>query len=281
MRAPRATTRVAGLIGHPIGHSLSPVLHNAAFEAMAIDWVYVAFPAPPGAAAAAVAAVRTMGIGGLSVTMPHKADVAKAVDRLTPVAAALGVANTVVVEGDELVGDSTDGPGLLDALAAEAGWDSAGRRCVVLGAGGTARAVALSLGAAGAADVAVVARRADAAAACAALAGRAGRAGTIGEIDGAELVVNATPVGMHGTEGDGELPLGADPARMGPGQLVVDVIYAPPVTPLLAAAARRGATTVNGLGMLVHQAARQIRAWTGIQPPVEVMTEAGRRALAG
>jgi shikimate dehydrogenase len=327
MRPPLATTRVAAVIGDPVHHSLSPVLHNAAFQAMGLDWVYVAFPVPAGSGAAAVAAMRTFGIGGLSVTMPHKADVAGAVDRLTPVAARLGVVNTVIVSGSGLLGDSTDGPGLIDALSEDEGWYADGRRCVVLGTGGAARAVCLALAGAGAAAVVVVGRRPDAAVACAAMAGSVGSIGAIAEVDSADLVVNATSVGMgasrvspvgaaapllrlvdsgtaaavdrgsasgpharvdpdshwgsrpslgtaDGGSEVGDLPFDVDPKRFGAGQLVVDLIYAPPLTPLLRAARSRGAGTVNGIGMLVHQAGRQIQAWTGAAPPLDAMSAA-------
>src|SRR3954471_11304961 len=118
-----ASTRVAGVIGDPVRHSLSPVLHNAAFRATGLDWVYVAFPVAAGDGAVAVAAMRSLGIDGRSVTMPHKADVAAAVDRLEPAAAALGVANTVFTRDGELVGESTDGDGFLRALLSEAAFE--------------------------------------------------------------------------------------------------------------------------------------------------------------
>ena len=283
MKAPTAATRLAGVIGDPVGHSLSPVLHNAAFEALDLDWVYVAFPVPAGQGAAAVAAVRTLGLAGLSVTMPHKAEVARAVDRLTPVAERLGVVNTVVARGEEIYGDSTDGAGFIDALRADEGFDPAGRRCVVLGTGGAARAVCLALAGAGASAVIVVGRRPDAVADCVALAGPAGRPGTVEEVDGADLVVNATPVGMDlpstGAGAGQLLPFALDVARLGPGQLVADLIYAPAVTPLLSGARERGAGAVNGLGMLLHQAGRQIEAWTGLRAPLDVMSVAALAAL--
>jgi shikimate dehydrogenase len=282
MRAPTATTGVVGLIGWPVDHSLSPVMHNAAFEAMGLDWVYVAFPVTPGQGGAAVAAVRSLGIRGLSVTMPHKGEVARAVDRLTPVAERLGVVNTVVALGGAVTGDSTDGSGFIDALRADEGFDPAGRRCVVLGAGGAARAVCLALAGAGAREVIVVGRREAPTAAAAALAGPAGRVGTAAEAAGADLVVNATPVGMglpSPVASPAPLPLGLDADDLAPGQLVVDLIYAPAVTPLLAAARRRGSAAVNGLGMLLHQAGRQIEAWTGTSPPLEVMSAATLAAL--
>src|SRR5690348_16930868 len=152
---PGGATRLAGVIGHPIRHSLSPVLHNAAFSALDIDWAYVAFEVAAGGGPAAVDAVRSLGLEGLSVTMPHKAAAAAAVDELSPMAAALGVINTVVRRGTKLVGDSTDGEGFVDALRADIGFDPLGKRCVILGAGGAARALVLALAQAGATDVAV------------------------------------------------------------------------------------------------------------------------------
>jgi len=166
--APRGSTRVVGVIGDPVTHSRSPAIHNAAFVALGLDWVYVAFPVAAGRGRDAVAAVRTLGIAGLSVTMPHKSDVAETCDELTPSAAALGSVNTVVNRDGHVVGDSTDGPGLIAALRGH-GVDPAGRRVLVLGAGGAARAIVDALGRADA-TVTVAARRADAGARAAALA---------------------------------------------------------------------------------------------------------------
>lgn len=277
MSAPSATTRVAGLIGDPVHHSLSPVLHNAAYRAMGLDWVYVVLPVAAGRGPAAIDAMRTLGLAGLSVTMPHKAAVVPAVDRLGPTARRLGVVNTVTRIGEELVGDSTDGPGFIDALRSDLHWSPAGQDCAVLGTGGAARSVVLALAEAGARRVIVVGRRAEAASQCAGIAGQVATVGTAAEAAEAALVVNATPVGMTGAATG--LPFDLDPDRFGPGQVVVDLIYAPAVTPLLEIAAQRGATVVNGLGMLVHQAARQIAAWTGEEPPRQVMADAARQAL--
>jgi shikimate dehydrogenase len=277
---PTAGTALAGVIGHPVEHSLSPALHNAALVDLGLDWAYVAFPVSAGHGEAAVAAMVDLGIRGLSVTMPHKAAAARACHRLTPVAQRLGVVNTVSNLGGYLVGDSTDGPGFIDALT-DSGWAPAGKRCLVLGAGGAARAVILALAEAGADRVAVVARRPEQAAEAAGLAGDAGMAGSVDSADEAEFVVNATPVGMTGVEDDkpGELPFGLDPKRLGPGQLVADLIYAPATTHLLAEARSRGAETCNGLGMLIYQAARQVRIWTGRDPSIEVMSAAAIREL--
>lgn len=275
-----AATRVAGVVGDPVEHSLSPAIQNAAFHAAGLDWIYVAFPVRGFRGAEVVPAVRAMGIGGLSVTMPHKAVVAAGADRRTPVVERLGVANTLFWQGADLVADSTDGVGFLGALRTEEGWDPSGRRVVVLGTGGAARAVVVALADAGASSVTVVGRRPDAVAGVVALAGRVARAGPVETVTDAELVVHATPVGMKGVGSPGGCPLGLDPGRLSPGQLVVDLIYAPAETELLAAARRRGAATMNGLGMLVHQAGAQFQAWTGIEPPLEAMSRAATTALA-
>jgi shikimate dehydrogenase len=271
---------IAGVIGDPVEHSLSPVLHNAALVELGLDWAYVAFPVPAGRGEAAVACMVDLGIRGLSVTMPHKAGAAKACHQLSPLAERLGVVNTVTNVGGQLVGDSTDGPGFIDSLA-ELGWSPEGKRCLVLGAGGSARAVVLALGAAGAKRVEVVARRPEQGQEVASLAGEAGVVAMVDAADAADLIVNATPVGMAGVPVDagGELPFGLEPKRLGPGQLVVDLIYAPATTQLLASARERGAGTCNGLGMLVHQAARQLTIWTGRDAPIEVMSAAALREL--
>ena len=287
------STRTAAVIGWPVRHSLSPTILNAAFAAVGADWAYVAFEVPDGRGAAAVEAMRTLGLGGLSVTMPHKAAVHGAVDERTPVAAALGAVNCVFWRDGRLVGDNTDAAGFLDALRIDGAIDVAGRRCVVVGAGGAGRAVAWALGGAGAADVAVVNRSPGAAVTAAALAGEHGRVGEAADITAADLVVNATPLGMAGA---GAAPGGAgaggpgpdgpggaspvDPALLRAGQVVVDLVYHPEETALLAAARRRDAVAISGLGMLVHQAAHAFRRWTGDDPPLDAMAAATRRELA-
>jgi shikimate dehydrogenase len=276
-------TQVAGVIGSPVRHSLSPVLLNAAFQAAHLDWVFAAFEVPEGAGRAAVAATRTLGLRGLSVTMPHKAAAYEAVDERTPVADDLGAVNCVFHRDGRLVGDNTDGPGFVDALTIDEGVELRGRRCVLLGAGGAGRAVARALGVGDAAEVVVVNRSPEPAQRAAELAGAVGRVGDHGDVAGAELVVNATSLGLAGSPAEGELPLDAD--LLHAGQVVVDLIYHPVETPLLAAARARGAVAVNGVGMLVHQAAHAFARWTGEAPPLREMAtairhELGRRALS-
>jgi shikimate dehydrogenase len=268
-------TRVAGIIGDPVRHSLSPDLHNTAYRALGLDWVYVAFEVPAGQTTAALDAARALGLAGLSVTMPHKTDAARACDSLSDAARRLRSVNTVTPQpGGTLRGDSTDGPGFVRSLR-DAGCDPARTPTLVLGAGGAARPVVVALAEEGA-QVTVTARRPDAATAAAALVDGA----TVPWIErdaaarDAALVVNATPVGM----GDGALPIPATALRAG--QVVADLVYHPLETPLLAAARAAGATTVDGLGMLVHQAALQIEQWSGHAAPVATMREAVREVLS-
>ncbi|HZR14151.1 MAG TPA: shikimate dehydrogenase [Acidimicrobiia bacterium] len=274
MTGPHAVTgatRVAGVIGDPVAHSSSPALHNAGYRALGLDYVYVAFPVPAGRGGDAVRAVPALGLAGLNVTMPHKADAARACDDLSDDAGTLGVANTVVPrDGGRVYGDSTDGPGFVAALRDD-GVDPCGRGVVVIGAGGAARAIVLALGRAGA-RVTVAARRRDACEAAAALAPGA-RAIGLDDLGAAvravDVVVNATPIGMRGE------PPPFDPACLRPEHVVLDTVYHPAETPLLAAARSAGvAVAANGLGMLVHQAALAFRLMTGVDAPLDAMRAA-------
>lgn len=274
--SPQGTTAVYGVIGDPVRHSLSPTLHNAAFAAIGIDAVYVAFAVAEGSAPDALRAMRVMDIGGLSVTMPHKTPVAHAVDEASNDVLALDAANTVVrVTGGRLRAESTDGDGCIDALLA-AGCDPAGKRCMVIGAGGAGRSVVLALARHGASEIAVVNRHDDRAAAALALAGPLGVRRSVDAVGDAEIIINATPQGMG--ESDGRLPL--DPERLTAGQVVNDLVYHPLETALLSAARGRGLVVVDGLGMLLHQAARQFTLWTGEAAPVDEMRQAVQAELA-
>ena len=260
------STRVVGVIGDPVVHSRSPAMHNAAFAALDLDWVYVAFPVPRGDGTAAVRAVRTLGLAGLNVTMPHKADAAAACDDLTPDAAALGAVNTVAHADRALVGHSTDGDGFLRALADE-GASVEGRHALVIGAGGAGRAIAHALGRADAA-VTVAARRPEAAAEAAALAPDGVATGLDDvPVEQFDVIVNATPLGMRGE------PAPFDTTRLHEGQFVFDTVY-PADTPLLVDARARGLRAAGGLGMLVHQGALSFALWTGVTPPLDIMRAA-------
>ncbi len=290
-------TRLAAVIGDPVRHSLSPTLLGAAFAETGLDWTYVALEVAEGSAATALDGMRALGIAGLSVTMPHKAAVATAVDRCTEDAAALDAVNCVVADAGLLVGHNTDGGGFLDGLTHDAGMDVAGRSVVVLGAGGAARAVVRAVANAGASDVVVANRTVERGESAAALAGSVGRAvGLANGADGspdqslqqalanAALVVNATPVGMATSIGracvsDATVGLPVDPALVGARAVAVDLIYHPAETAWMSALRARGIEAHGGLSMLVFQAALAFTLWTGVEAPVAAMHAAARAAL--
>lgn len=270
---------IVGVIGSPVAHSLSPLLHNSAFGALGLGerWRSFAFEMQPGEAAVALAQMRQADVTGLSVTMPHKADVADLVDESSDIARRLHAVNCIhQQEGGSLFGTNTDGEGFVASLARGAAFEPTGTRCVVIGAGGAARAVVLALADAGAAGVAIVNRTTERAFEAAALAGDKGSVvplteHAIAEAAGAaDLVVNATPLGMTGVAG-GPLEWLVAPDLLGEGQVAADLVYIPRQTAWLEQAGEAGATTLDGLGMLVHQAAAQLVLWTGTAPPIEAM----------
>jgi shikimate dehydrogenase len=276
-----ADAQLVGVIGFPVAHSLSPLLHNAAFAALGLDhWRSAAFEVPDGAASDAIDGVRSSGLVGVSVTMPHKEAVAQLVDERSPVADRLGAVNCVVNRDGVLYGANTDGDGFIEALARGAEFAVSGRRCVVIGAGGAARAVVLALAEAGASEVAVMNRTASRAEVAATLAGAAGRVVPVGEVEAAaqaDLIVNATPLGMTGTDQADDAWL-VPPTLLHHGQVVADLVYSPRQTAWLEAASAAGAMALGGLGMLVHQAAAQITLWTGETAPVDAMWSAAEVA---
>lgn len=281
----KGTTTIAGVWGWPVRHSLSPVMHNAAFEHLGMDWCYVPYAVAPEMLADAVRGIRAMGIAGINATIPHKERLAELLDDVDPEARAVGAVNTIHNDGGVLRGYSTDGEGFLGAVRME-GFEPAGKRAVILGAGGSARCVAVALARAGAAEIVVANRTLPRAEEVASLANAQGRrlaeplgldAAPLAErLRAADILVNTTPVGMHPHPED-PLPLPVE--AMHRGLLVYDLIYNPPVTRLMAAAQSRGARAANGLRMLVLQGAASFRIWTGVEPPVAVMEGALRAEL--
>lgn len=276
---PLGGTAWAGVIGDPVRHSLSPLLHNAAYAALGLDWAFLALEVREGEAGRAIEGAQALGVRGLSVTMPHKEAAYVAADVRSSCAERLEAANTLVFRPGEVYADANDGVALIDDLE-RAGFSVEGAEVAVIGAGGAARSAVLALAEAGAAEVAVVNRSAARAQRAAALAGRVGRVASAGDLERASLVVHATPLGMAGM-GDGEAGIEAAAAFgawLSAGQLAYDLIYHPPRTPFLEAAAVRGATVRNGAGLLVHIAARQFTLYTGEAAPLEVMWDAARAA---
>lgn len=279
---PTAATRPVALLGWPVRHSLSPVLHNAAFREHGLDLVYLAVPTPPDTLATVVTALGAGEAVGANVTVPHKVAVVDLCDHLTDEAALIGAVNTLVWTVEGLLGDNTDAAGLADAVLAD-GAAQRGTPWVVLGSGGAARSVAVAAGRLGS-PLTVVARRGDAAAELADLAVRAGAPQATGldlsdprpvaaAVAEARTVLNATPLGMAGEA------LPAPFLDLHPGQHAYDLIYRPPRTPFLDAAQQAGAGHHHGLGMLIGQAAVSYRRWTGRPAPTATMSAAAAAAL--
>ncbi len=270
--SPDGHTRVAGIIGWPVEHSLSPAMHNAAFRELGLNWLYVAFPVAPERVREAIAGLAAAGVAGLNATIPHKTAAMEAASSRSAAVEAIGAANTLVPDGEGgFRADNTDAEGFLRSLDESAPMELKGRSALLLGAGGAAKAVAFALSGRGARLL--VSNRTDR------------RAAELGEVvpfrtdalDAAarevDLVVNATSLGLEGDAPPPELPL----AGLRRGQVVADVVYRPGGTPWLAAAEEAGVRPVDGLGMLLHQGAAAFEQWTGRPAPVEVM----RRALSG
>lgn len=278
-----ARSKVCAVIGWPVEHSLSPAIHNAAFEAAGLNFVYVAFAVQPGALPTALAGVRALGIRGLSVTIPHKVDILPLLDEVEELAARIGSVNTVVNEKGVLRGFSTDGPGALAALH-EAGVDPAGRRVVLLGSGGAARAIAFALAwqqtpakmrILGILPEEVARLVQDLHANSSVEVHGEGMERLTEAVAEADIIIHATPVGMSPNTSAALL----EASMLRPGQCVFDIVYNPMETELLRRARRAGATAVEGVGMFVHQAALQFRLWTGHEAPVAVMERVVRRFL--
>ncbi len=280
-------TKRLAIIGDPVGHSISPAIYNATFPAMGIDARYEAWRTPRDQVGGAIKKLRADDMLGMNVTVPHKEAVLDLLDEIDPAARAIGAVNCVTKRDGRLVGYNTDKAGFVDSLR-NAGFEPSGRRALVLGVGGSARAVAVGLIEAGAAHIVLAGRRPDAVATLASHLRAFAPAASISEstlaiadlevqTPAADLVVNCTPVGMHGTGNEDESPLPAGLLRKG--LWVCDLVYRPPRTKLLRNAEAAGAFSLGGLEMLVLQAAESVRLWTGREPPVDIMREAARRAL--
>lgn len=257
------------LLGHPVGHSISPQIHNAAFAAAGVDAVYVALDVAPDGVTAALVGLEALGFLGANVTVPHKQAVYAAVGGRSDDAQASGAGNTLYWDGSELSVDNTDVEALRQVLVEDVGLE-AGERVTLFGAGGAARAAAVALGRLGA-SVDVVARRQEAADEVQVVAEGAGAAAAADESP--RVVINATPVGLHGE---------SVPERflhLQPGQTALDLVYGATDTPFVAAARAAGAQALDGRGMLVRQAALAFERWTGAPAPLEVMARAAETAL--
>ncbi|MCD6207366.1 MAG: shikimate dehydrogenase [Methanosarcinales archaeon] len=272
------------VLGDPIGHSISPAMHNAAFEALGMPCEYRAFRVRLSDLRDAIHGARALGFGGLNLTIPLKEEALKYVDP-DPIAARIGAVNTIDF-ASEITGHNTDGIGALRALDS-AGVDIAGRNIVIIGAGGAARAIAFQFAYIG--GMIVIANRTQERADRLArdvtigllelekrpVVRSIGLAGLASEIADAEILINATSVGMH--PHPDATPVSSD--LLHSGLTVFDIVYNPLRTKLLSDAELRGATVIDGVRMLVHQGAEAFRIWTGREPPADVMLEAALRGL--
>lgn len=301
-------TRVFGLLGYPVAHSLSPAMYNEAFAALDYPGVYVAFPVEPVRVAEAVAGVRALGLGGANVTVPHKQAVIPHLDEVTPAARQIGAVNVIIPRDGRLIGDNTDGRGFLRSLREELGLEPTGARAVILGAGGAARAIAVELLRAGLSRL-VIANRTlaraqelagalqhnglatasgEEGASSVSLAPAGGGNATVAAMDlqdsrlqeevaTAHLLIHTTTWGMAPHH---HVPPLIPAHWLAPPTAVCDIVYAPAETSLLREARRRGCPTLPGIGMLLYQGVIALESWLERPAPVAVMREALLRHLS-
>ncbi|XUX00602.1 MAG: shikimate dehydrogenase [Dehalogenimonas sp.] len=272
-----ADRKMIALIGNPVAHSVSPAMQNAAFQAMALNYVYLAFQVPPAALGEAVSVVRGLGFRGANITIPHKTAVMPLLDNIDPYAKRIGAINTVLNDNGKLTGYNTDAPGFLSALRS-GGFEPQGEKAVVLGAGGAARAVVFALRDTGT-NVAIINRSHESAVNLAreteSSSFEPSESGLRSAMAGSSLVVNTTSLGMSPNAGSTPLPV----QFLRPGLFVFDTVYRPRQTRLLREAEAAGCKTLGGLEMLVEQGALAFELWTGKTAPRDVMRQAAAEAL--
>jgi len=282
-------TKVCGIFGKPLKHTFSPAMHNAAFEAAGLNYIYVPFEVEENELPAAVKAIKALGLLGVNITIPYKEAVIPYLDEVSVDAGLIGAVNTVVNRQGYLYGENTDGRGFLRAISEELGFNPDGKTVFVLGAGGAARAVAVQLALSGVKKITLANRSKSRAVELAQLIME--KIGTPVQVEDwpsdespqhrslledVDLVVQATPVGMY-PQVSATVPLSFEGLK--PGAVVCDLIYNPKQTRFLERAVQAGADTMNGLGMLLYQGVLAFELWTGREAPVQVMKEALRQSL--
>ncbi|MBN2057966.1 MAG: shikimate dehydrogenase [Candidatus Saganbacteria bacterium] len=278
--------KVTGLIGFPLGHSVSPAMHNAAFKELGLDYEYSAFEVAPEDLAEALNGLRALHVAGFNVTIPHKETIVPLLDEVTKLARIIGAVNTVVNQDGRLIGFNTDGAGFLESLKQDAGFEPKDKRGVVLGAGGASRAVCVMLAEAGVSELYISDLIEEKAKELSdyidSYFGIKGGQLKVNSpelkkaVKQADLLVNTTPIGMAPKVNAAPLP---DNFVLPTKLLVYDLVYNPGATKLLTRAAAAGCRTCSGLGMLVRQGAIAFSIWTGKEAPLEVMRQAAQKAL--
>lgn len=284
--APSYLAELVGVFGYPVAENPTGVMQEAAFRACGLNWRYLNIEVRPEQLADAVRGLRAFNMRGINLTIPHKVAVIEHLDGLSPEAELMGAVNTVVREGERLIGHNTDGKGFVRSVQEDANLDPAGKRVVFLGAGGAARAMAVEMARAGAAHITIVNRTpARGEALVDLLQRRTSTPAALVPWQGvyavpaeADILVNATSIGLFPNVAE-QPAVGTDTIR--PGLLVCDVIPNPPRTAFLAAAEARGARTLDGLGMLVGQGAIAFKMWTGVDAPVDVMRKTLEEVFGG
>lgn len=274
-------TRIVGVIGDPVAHSRSPQMHNAAFAKAGLDYVYVPFHVRPDDLAAAIAGFKAINVVGINITLPHKQAVIPFLTSISREAELIGAVNTLTFVDGNIHGDNTDAPGVLQALDEDGNTSGTpvGEKVVVLGAGGAARAVVVALALRGVAAITIANRTVEKAVSLATEMDQKTGVSMQGmgltderlplSVRESKLLVNTATISMDVTH-----PLLISADWLQPNTIVYDIVYTPPVTPLMQAATERGCQTLGGIGMLVHQGAIAFEKWTGVAPCTETMRQA-------
>lgn len=272
-------TKIVGIIGDPIKHSRSPQIHNAAIAALGLDYVYVPFHVQSDNLSAAIEGFKAANVVGINVTIPHKQNVIPYLDEISREATLIGAVNTLIFRDGTISGENTDAPGFLQAMQEDGLNVPQGGSAVIIGAGGSARAIVVALVLAGVQTICIANRTVSRAVALATDLSEKTDASIYGiglddpqlpnAVGTSQLIVNTASTSM-----DVSHPLLIDPEWLAPQSIVYDIVYTPPKTRLLQAAAEKGCYTIGGLGMLVHQGAIAFEKWTGVNPPVETMRQA-------
>ncbi len=270
------TTKIVGIFGAPVAHTASPAMHNAAFAALGLNWLYLPFHVEPSHLRAALDGIRCLGLAGVNLTVPHKVLALAMLDDVDDEVRRIGAVNTVSIADGRLRGHNTDAAGFSTAIQEEFGLSLRGTRVLILGAGGAARAIAVRCAGEGAAAIWIANRTPANAESIVRAVGDRAHVASLRSLPEADLVVNATSVGLH--EGDS---LGLPAKFFSARHCVFDTIYRPAETELLRTARQAGARVANGTGMLLHQGARAFEIWTGEKAPLSVMRDALQAAIEG
>ena len=277
-------TRVVGIIGNPLDHTLSPIIHNSAFDYMGLDWCYVPLPVEEGSLEPALEGIRALRFAGVNVTMPFKTEVLPLLDEVAMFAESVGAVNTILLDKGKLIGYNTDGRGFYTALVRDLGYEVRGRKILVLGAGGASRGVTVSLALAGCASIVIVNRSPEKSRQLSDIILKSAPEVEVTRLSpddnydmavaDSDVIINATPLTTFSGSS-----LRVPVAMLNKNQLVCDLNYSLYQPPLLQEAEARGAQVMDGKGMLLYQAAAAFEIWTGLEAPVEVMRMALLKAL--